>query len=857
MNEPAIGRLPDDLDDDRRVGTRKPLALWDRVKFVLLFAGAWCVLAWSYYAVEGDITLGEALRHTLRSGAWLLVLLGLEVLRQIHFLISERSAGYNYFWTHQVFGRLNGRIAKLNPWNRYRISRALKVVFVLVIADLVIAALNHTSAATALFELPAKFVAALPFVFQLLLYTFLLLFQFVMLFWFLSRGGSEVIYPEDVTTRFDDIKGQDAVLTRVKENVIFLERPDLIEEHGGTVPQGILLWGPPGTGKTMMAKAVAGETSKPFIFVEPGAFIQMFMGVGVIKVKALFRKARKLALRYGGVILFFDEVDALGNRGVAVSGGGWHPTADGSPWSTSPPCNGLSYVSSQSASLLLRDSLHTNLGPAGPVRNGVIAGLGGMSGGAGMGTLQALLGEMDGMDKPRGFWNRSVRRTLGMRPKPPPKYRILTIMATNIPDVLDEAMLRPGRIDRIYKVGYPSKQGRIDTFHRYLEGKDHHLTDEDIDKLGTITAYYGGAAIEDLVNAALINAITAGRTAIEWGDVVKAKQVKDLGLPDDVDYIERERHAVAVHEACHAVTAYRIRKRLLIDIVTIEKGGTFLGVVTEHPPGGAVHDVAFGLRSRRHGGAGLARRRTAVLRRRFLVRRIRRPERGHVADHLHGGVLGDGLDGRVPRRAPGPQSGRGPARCPGGGNRPDQDILEGGLGHRVESRLDELLRRTRDLLEGNRLEVLAVAHALETHKTVTGEDVGAIVDGRQGALIDGRPYRSPEAALQIEAYHVEAVAAHKARSKVALPLPVMAQFVPAQASGGNGGPSTEGRAWLEAHAWPGSDPRMRVRRIRPMRPHRGRTGRRRTGSPRSCYECTSRWPKANSAAVRNTSTYAR
>src|SRR5207344_809209 len=98
-----------------------------------------------------------------------------------------------------------------------------------------------TSALTALFELPAKFVSVLPFVFQLMLYTFLLLFQFVMLFWFLSRGGSDVIFPEDVETRFSDIKGQDAVLGRVKENVIFLEKPDLIEEHGGTVPKGILL----------------------------------------------------------------------------------------------------------------------------------------------------------------------------------------------------------------------------------------------------------------------------------------------------------------------------------------------------------------------------------------------------------------------------------------------------------------------------------------------------------------------------------------------------------------------------------------------------------------------------------------
>ena len=85
------------------------------------------------------------------------------------------------------------------------------------------------------------------------------------------------------------------------------------------MPGGILLWGPPGTGKTLMAEAVAGETGKPFVFVDPGAFNAMFMGVGILKVKSLFRKLRKLALRYGGVIVFFDEADTLGNRGGSVA----------------------------------------------------------------------------------------------------------------------------------------------------------------------------------------------------------------------------------------------------------------------------------------------------------------------------------------------------------------------------------------------------------------------------------------------------------------------------------------------------------------------------------------------------------
>ena len=94
--------------------------------------------------------------------------------------------------------------------------------------------------------------------------------------------------------------------------MIFLDDPESIEERGGYVPAGLLLWGPPGTGKTLMAQAVAGETAKPFVFVDPGAFVQMFMGVGILKVKSLYRKLRKLAVRYGGVIVFFDEADSLG-----------------------------------------------------------------------------------------------------------------------------------------------------------------------------------------------------------------------------------------------------------------------------------------------------------------------------------------------------------------------------------------------------------------------------------------------------------------------------------------------------------------------------------------------------------------
>ena len=207
----------------------------------------------------------------------------------------------------------------------------------------------------------------------------------------------------------------------------------------------------------------------------------------------------------------------------------------------------------------------------------------GMGGGGGMGTLQALLTELSGLKKPRGFFNRVVRRTLGMRPKPPPKYRILVIMATNMPSALDEALLRPGRIDRMYRVGYPSKEGRKRTYEGYFSRVSHEVTDEEMDHLATITPYATGATIKDLVNESLIASLRDGRTTITWADVLRAKLAKSVGPSEGVEYIERERHAVALHEAWHAVISYLVQTRNVIDTATIQKGADYLGFVKPIP----------------------------------------------------------------------------------------------------------------------------------------------------------------------------------------------------------------------------------------------------------------------------------
>ena len=215
-----------------------------------------------------------------------------------------------------------------------------------MIIAIILAGFYHTSPVVSLFQVPAAFYSALPLLVQLVFGFFFVILQFVGMFWFLSKGGIDTYFPGDVKTRFTDVWGQDSVLDRVKENIIFLKDPEAIEARGGYVPGGILLWGPPGTGKTLIAEAVAGETQNPFVFVDPGAFNNMFMGVGILKVKSLFRKLRRLALRYGGVVVFFDEADSLGNRGALTPGGvfgGRSPRQLG-PWTRSTAATGCSYL---------------------------------------------------------------------------------------------------------------------------------------------------------------------------------------------------------------------------------------------------------------------------------------------------------------------------------------------------------------------------------------------------------------------------------------------------------------------------------------------------------------------------------
>ncbi|MFB4264856.1 AAA family ATPase [Nonomuraea sp. GTA35] len=775
-------RAPGSGPNDPESVTRKKMQLWDRSKFLVVLVLAYLVLTWKVMAdFEGVISFPEAAQQIAIAYQWIFWLLGAEIIRQLHFFVSEHWSGYHRFWSQKVFGgfeRWTHR--RFDDWTRFRLARALKIVFFVTLIALVLGAVLDVSPFTALLQAPALLWQALPFLLQIVFLFFVIIIQFVGLFWFLSRGGVETYFPDDIKTRFHDVWGQDHVVERVQENIVFLERPDEIERRGGYVPSGLLLWGPPGTGKTLMAEAVAGETGKPYVFVDPGAFTNMFMGIGILKVKSLFRKLRKLALRYGGVIVFFDEADSLGKRGRLAQqgppgqGGGFagHSGLDG--------CHGMNYLSEATRQVLaFKGGRHAEEEPG--LRDRFFMG-GGMMNSGDPGTLQALLTELSGLKKPRGFFNRLVRRLLGMRPKPPPKYRILVMMATNRPDALDEALLRPGRIDRIYKVGYPSKAGRVRTYQGYFDKVEHELTPEQIDKLATITPYATGATIKDLVNESLITAIRDGREVITWSDVLRAKRLKQLGPPEDVEYIERERHAVAVHEACHAVVAYVTRFHLEIDIATIEKGADYLGMVASIKP-----EDQFTRWKSEHEADIMVSLASLAGERMFFGEDNSSGVSGDLysATYLTAMMesywgMGSGVTSLPALQELEIMGGKAVRKAGGGGaigitdrepSRNQPDMTPDVLGERIEFNLVRLLEKTEELLQEHRRQVLCLAHALETHKTLNGDDVVAIIRGEPGPLLDGSIYASDELYQELEDYHRDAVRAHKEHSRIDRELP--------------------------------------------------------------------------------------
>lgn len=384
----------------------------------------------------------------------------------------------------------------------------------------------------------------LPFFLQMAVVMAFGLAELALLFWAMIKVGAwKVVYPGTLQVSFDDVWGQDEAKTKVLEQVRLLEDSQAVEQAGGYMPKGLLLYGPPGTGKTYLAKAAASYSSKPLLLVPPGAFQSTFVGINLLKVWMLFRQVRILARRWGGVIVFLDEIDSLGSRRGEVVQASPPPAPGCVPFTRPPPAD--------------PDP------PAEPRR--VVVGS------AQMGTLEAFLAAMDGMEEPRGLLNRLLV-FCGFRPLRPYPYRYLMIGATNMPERLDPALLRAGRFSRKIHVGYPTEAGRRRTYEGYLGQVRHTLTPEQVAWAAKAHHRGTGAEIRDMVNEAVLISFREGREGIiTLDDLMRAMLWVRFGEADPMWQREEARWLVAVHEAGHAVAFHHLlRHRVQIWFATIE-----------------------------------------------------------------------------------------------------------------------------------------------------------------------------------------------------------------------------------------------------------------------------------------------
>ncbi len=370
--------------------------------------------------------------------------------------------------------------------------------------------------------------------FQLAFAILFVLIQFVALFWFLGRGRVYWIMPGGETgISFKDYRGNEQVLEVSARVVTLLRGVRDFKRMGGEVSRGLLLIGPPGTGKTYLAQAIATEAGVPFAYASAPGFQNMFMGVGNLRITMLYAKARRLARRYGSAIIFIDEIDAVGAARTSQMGGG----------------GGM---------------------------------MGGMFGGGGMGMLNTLLLEMDPPNVDTS-WKARVLRRLGLRRGRMVQPVVLTIGATNISEVLDQALLRPGRFDRKITIDPPDFDGRKDVIQYYVD-KVRHDPNIDLDKIAADTVGYTPVSIKYLINEAAVVAHFEGRDFISYQDFSQARETNEWGLRQPIRSMsQKERRRLAYHETGHALAMALLQPENQLYKVTIIRYGRALGLAASTP----------------------------------------------------------------------------------------------------------------------------------------------------------------------------------------------------------------------------------------------------------------------------------
>ena len=326
-----------------------------------------------------------------------------------------------------------------------------------------------------LIQNPKSILAQIPSIIVGLLPTAIMLALFIMIFKMQGLGEKGKVYDDTerkTKVKFEDVAGLEEEKEELIEIVDFLKRPEKYTKMGAKIPRGVLLYGKPGTGKTLIAKAIAGEADVPFISMSGSEFIEMFAGLGASRVRKLFEKARKLA----PCIVFIDEIDAIGSRRTSNSGA----------------------------------ETENNQ------------------------TLNQLLVEMDGFSS---------------------EETIIVLAATNRPEMLDKALLRPGRFDRQITIPTPDLKGRLEILK--IHSKDKRIADEvNLESIAEDTAGFTGAELANILNEAAILATKNKHEGIEIDDIEEAVKKVTVGLEKRTRVIsDKDKRLTAYHEAGHAVVS--------------------------------------------------------------------------------------------------------------------------------------------------------------------------------------------------------------------------------------------------------------------------------------------------------------
>ncbi|HUN05760.1 MAG TPA: AAA family ATPase [Aggregatilineales bacterium] len=381
-------------------------------------------------------------------------------------------------------------------------------------------------------------LTVLGFLFQLTIFMMTFIIQFVAIFWFLSRSRMYEVYPGTEGIGFGDYRGQPELLEQAKQIVTLLRGVRPFEDAGGEPLNGLLLEGPPGTGKTWLAKAISTEAGVPFFYVDASSLQGMFIGTSSLKVMQVYGKARKAAKLYGAAVVFLDEIDSVGSRGGVSSVG------DG----------------------------------------GQSGGMGGMGGD--MGILSTLLVQMSGFNQEHG-WRARFRgwlwRTFRRQSPPRTPKRVLTIGATNRVNALDPALLRLGRFDKKIRVDVPDMEGRREIFEYYLSKMAHDSSMDPV-ILASETPDASPADIKYLLNDSLRYALFDGRRYMTYTDFRRAQPEHEMGLRSPLKHLSEEtRKRIAYYQAGKAVGIRLFVPENRIARISIIRQGYHYGHVWHYP----------------------------------------------------------------------------------------------------------------------------------------------------------------------------------------------------------------------------------------------------------------------------------